>query len=125
MTSPDTEFFLAVERGVWDALVDGDATTDRGALAPHFLGVYPTGFASADDHAEQLADGPTVQSYDLSDARTLVVADGHVMLAYLATYRRHGSDVDEQMYVSSLWSQLDGAWKNVFSQDTPVGDAVV
>jgi len=27
------------------------------------------------------------------------------------------------MYVSSLWSLIEGNWLNVFSQDTPVGDA--
>lgn len=124
MTLDHTAFFLALEREVWDALVRGDVAVDRAALADHFLGVYPTGFAGAHEHVAQLAGGPTVADYLLTDARTLVVADGHVMLAYLATYRRPGSEDREQMYVSSLWSRLDGNWKNVFSQDTPVGEPV-
>lgn len=121
----DLGFFVDLERSVWDALVAGDAEADRAALSGTFVGVYPTGFADAADHAHQLADGPTVAAYSIDGARLLYVADGHVMLSYLATYRRPGRDVDEQMYVSSLWSLVERRWVNVFSQDTPVGDSVV
>lgn len=121
----DTGFFVDLERRVWDALVTGDEDADRAALTDDFVGVYPTGFADAHQHAEQLADGPTVATYRIDSARTLAIADGHVVLAYLATYRRPGSDADESMYVSSLWSLRAGRWQNVFRQDTPVGDSVV
>lgn len=115
-------FFVELERAVWDALVRGDPTADRAALAPNFVGVYPSGFADADDHVGQLADGPTVADYVIADARILDVADGHAMLTYLATYRRRDAEHPEQMYVSSLWSEVESGWRNVFSQDTPVGD---
>ena len=131
MTQPDRgstidlDGALALETAVWDSLVAGDAAVDRSMLADHFVGVYPTGFAGADEHAGQLADGPTVASYTIGLARLLDVADGHVMLCYLARYRRAGRTDDEQMYVSSLWSFVSGRWLNVFSQDTPVGASVV
>ena len=121
----DVNFFVELERGVWDALVAGDPEADRAALANTFVGVYPTGFADADDHAGQLAGGPTVATYAIEEARVLHVTDGHAMLSYLATYRRPGRDADEQMYVSSLWSLVERRWINVFSQDTPVGGSVV
>lgn len=121
----DVNFFVELERGVWDALVVGDPEADRAVLSTKFLGVYPTGFADADDHVGQLADGPTVADYVIAEARLLQVADGHVMLSYLATYRRPGRDDREQMYVSSLWSLVERRWINVFSQDTPVGGSVV
>ncbi len=119
----DLEFFVALECAVWDALVSGDADADAACLSEDFLGVYPSGFAGRSDHSRQLANGPTVAAYRIADARILTVAPGHVMLAYLAGYRRPGSERDEAMYVSSLWSDRDGGWCNVFSQDTPVGDA--
>lgn len=125
MNSADLGVFVDLERGVWNALVSGDAAADRAALADGFVGVYPTGFAGADDHAGQLAAGPTVASYQLHEARMLSVADGHVMLSYRAVYRRPGADEAEEMYVSSLWSRSENRWVNVFSQDTPVGDSVV
>lgn len=121
----DVGFFVELERSVWDALVAGDAAADAAALSGTFVGVYPSGFADAADHAGQLADGPTVADYTIADARLLRIADGHVMLSYLATYRRPGRDDAEQMYVSSLWSLVERRWVNVFSQDTPVGGSVV
>jgi hypothetical protein len=125
VTAPEPSFFVDLERVVWTALVDGDADADRAALADSFVGVYPTGFAGADDHARQLVDGPTVDWFELADSRTLEIAEGHVMLSYRASYRRARSENIEVMYVSSLWSLVDGRWRNVFSQDTPAGGSVV
>jgi hypothetical protein len=122
--SSDVDRFVALERRVWDALVSGDADADRDCLAEHFLGVYPSGVGDRDTHAAQLAEGPTVADYEIVDPRIVPVAPGHVLLVYLARYRRPGDDqITDQMFVSSIWSSIDGRWSNVFSQDTPVGGA--
>jgi hypothetical protein len=52
----------------------------------------------------------------------MVLSDDHVLLCYRADWRRMrdgGPGEAESMYISSLWSRRDGAWLNVFSQDTP------
>jgi hypothetical protein len=117
---------LAQERAVWQALVDGDAATDGALLAKDFVGLYPTGFAGRDDHTSQLVGGPTVARYALSDVRPIQLAPGVVLLAYRAEFVRTGSTEVESMFVSSIWSHVDGAWRNVFSQDTPdTGEPVV
>ena len=46
------------------------------------------------------------------------------MLCYRASFRRVGGDAREAMYVSSLWQRDAKGWRNLFSQDTPVGPAV-
>lgn len=118
----DIDGLLQLERKVWDALADGDPEADTELLAEDFLGVYPTGFASRADHAEQLADGPTVSEYVLSEARKFDVSDRAVMLSYRADFRRASAVGDrrpEVMYISSLWCHQGGRWINVFSQDTP------
>ncbi len=127
MPDVEVECFVELERRVWDALVAGDADSDRSFLAEAFLGVYPSGFGDRTEHAAQLADGPTVADYEISGARAFWVATDHVMLSYRARYRRPNHDVVDEMYVSSLWSLIDGSWRNVFSQDTPAGgpDSVV
>jgi hypothetical protein len=116
------EFFVDLERQVWDALARGDADADRELLASDFVGVYSTGFANRSDHADQLVGGPTVADYSISDARLIRVSPAAVMLCYRADYRRLRAGVPgsgETMYVSSLWTESDGRWCNVFSQDTP------
>ena len=112
---------VALESAVWDALVAGDADADLALLAPGFLGVYPSGFADRDDHAGELAGGPTVSEYAIHDARLLVVTEDDVMLSYRAVSRRRPDAEPETQYISSLWSRRGGRWLNVFSQDTPAG----
>lgn len=118
-TAPDLEEMLAQERRVWQALVSGDAAADRAALAPEFLGVYPSGFSGRDGHCGQLANGPTIHSYEIREARLQVYSADLVMLAYLACYTPVGAERSEAMYVSSLWQRGEDGWRNLFSQDTP------
>ena len=116
------EDLIRLETVVWRALADGDAAADGRMLSDDFLGVYPTGFADRKSHVEQLGDGPTVSSFALHEARLLPVSASAVILSYRAEFERPTSSVVSEvhsMYVSSLWCRRDGAWLNVFSQDTP------
>lgn len=123
-TLPELDEMLALETRVWEALVRGDAAADAELLLPEFLGVYPDGFAGGEDHAGQLDGGPTVAEFTLSEARLLPVGAAHVMLSYRAAFRRVGREAEEAMYVSSLWQRDGAGWRNLFSQDTPVGEGV-
>lgn len=114
-----TATLLAQEHQVWAALVAGDAAADGALLADDFLGLYPDGYAGRADHAAQLASGPTVAEYRLSETRARWLTDGLGLLCYLAEYRRPGGVEWERMWVSSIWRQAGAAWLNVFSQDTP------
>ena len=125
MNADPMEFFVELESQVWDALARGDADADRALLAGDFVGVYPTGFADRADHAGELVDGPTVASYSITGTRLINVSDAAVMLCYRADYRRLRDGLpgeSETMYISSLWTESDGRWLNVFSQDTPASD---
>ena len=119
MSAPSIEFFVSLERQVWEALATGDAAADTALLSHDFVGVYPTGFADRSDHAAELHDGPTVSDYEISNETLLRLTDDHVVLSYEARYRRTPDGDDETMYVSSIWSHRDGTWVNTFSQDTP------
>jgi hypothetical protein len=119
----DIDDFIGLETQVWHALVDGDVESDARLLSEDFLGVYPSGFAGRIEHAAQLIDGPTVATFQLSEARLVAVSEAAVLLAYRADFtRRSGSDASEPeaMYVSSLWCRRDDRWVNLFSQDTPL-----
>jgi len=122
VTDLNLDHFIELETRVWEALVAGDPKADEAALSADFLGVYPSGFANRDEHTAQLADGPTVASYELSDEQVFAVSDTSVMFCYRADYTRivDGAETEpEAMYVSSLWCSRDGNWLNTFSQDTP------
>lgn len=125
VTAPSVEQFLELERRVWDALVRGDADADAALLTDDFLGVYPTGFATRAEHAAQLAGGPIVGEYELSEPRLLVLSDDDVLLAYRARFTRPPVDdlgaAPEPLdwYITSLWTRVGDVWLNRFSQDTP------
>lgn len=119
MRRHDIEQFLALERQVWQALADGDGAADGRLLSDDFLGVYTVGFAGRDAHVAQLADGPTVGDYELSDARLVVLTDDMVLLAYRAQFTRPGDDSPESVLISSIWHEREDTWVNTFSQDTP------
>lgn len=120
MNQRDVDFYLDLETRVWDALVAGDPEADGAMLSDDFLGVYSTGFSNRAEHMAQLADGPTMSAFALSDARLTVVAAQTVMLSYRADYRPATGTGEHTMYISSLWQQRDGRWWNTFSQDTPL-----
>ncbi len=113
------EELLAQEHRVWRALVAGDAAADAALLAEGFVGLYPDGFAGREDHAGQLAAGPTVRSYALDEARAIPLAPGLAILAYRASYTRPAGGPAERMWVSSVWRREGAGWINLFSQDTP------
>ncbi len=118
MADPSKAEILVLEEAVWQALVSGDADIDAKLLSDGFLGVYESGFSDKAGHVGQLADGPTVESFALSDVRLLLPGDGLAMLSYRADFERCGSDGAEAMYVSSLWQETPEGWRNIFSQDT-------
>ena len=123
--SATVDQFLALESAVWSALAAGDAAADARLLADDFLGVYSTGFAGKDEHVDQLRSGPTVASYELSEARIQTLAEGMVLLAYRADWVRRAKgneQASETMYVTSIWQRQGAVWRNIFSQDTQSAD---
>ncbi len=110
---------------MWQALCTGDGALDRALLSDDFLGVYPSGFSDRDGHVSQLAGGPTVHDFHLSDARLVDVADTTVLLSYRADWRAPRTPGSEQpgaaqaMFITSIWTRRAGNWVNTFSQDTP------
>ena len=120
MSTYTKESFIGLERRVWTTLTKGDSETDAQLLADDFLGVYPSGFAVKADHVGQMEAGPTIARYKLFDARMQILSDEVVLLSYRAQFTRNAPGAaPESMYVTSIWRLFDGAWKNVFSQDTP------
>jgi hypothetical protein len=119
----DIEQFIRLESEVWKALATGDGEADGRLLSDDFLGVYTVGFADRGAHVAQLADGPTVIDYSLSETRLMALSDDMALLAYRAQFRRTGEEHAESVLISSIWQERQGRWVNIFSQDTPSADS--
>lgn len=118
MADPVISEIVALETKVWIALVSGDASADAALLCDTFLGVYDSGFSDKAGHVGQLANGPTVESFSLSDVRLMLPGAGLALLSYRADFNWRGKSKAEAMYVSSLWQETRDGWRNIFSQDT-------
>ena len=117
----EIDYFIALERSIWEALKKGDVAADELLLSDDFRGVYSDGIFDKSAHVAQLRDGPTVSWYELTDPRVMRLAENVVALSYLARWRRvtpRGASESESMYVTSIWRHEHGTWANVFSQDT-------
>lgn len=118
--SRDIEFFVAIERQVWEALKLGDAAADARLLADDFLGVYESGVSGKGEHVAQLSGGPIVAHYAMSSPRLIRLGPSAVLLSYTATWRATADAPDAQRveYISSIWERRGMNWVNTFSQDT-------
>ena len=123
MRQYDIEQFIRLESEVWEALATGDGEADGRLLSDDFLGVYTVGFADRAAHVAQLAHGPTVIDYSLSEARLMGLSDDMALLAYRSQFRRTGEEHAESVLISSIWQEREGRWVNIFSQDTPSADS--
>ena len=116
--SDTKETITALERAVWDALVEADAKADHALLSPEFLGVHSDGFANKADHTGQLAEGPSVAWYEFESVQVRRLGDDHALISYRADFGRPDETGTETMYVSSIWQRSTTGWLNIFSQDT-------
>lgn len=111
------ETLLGLETELWEALRTGKAPD--GTRDADFLGVSAGGLNHGDGQVRSFGDAPTVETYRLEDARLKSFGPDHALLVYRANYTRPGGDIEEVMYVSSVWRRNGSGWANVFSQDTP------
>ena len=110
--------FLSLEKKVWDCLLSGDPDADSQLLADDFLGVYASGFSGKACHVNALKNGPLIVNYEISEARIKVLSTDIVLLSYVAKYKHNNTSIVTSMYITSIWKNFSGVWKNIFSQDT-------
>jgi len=114
-------FLIAKENEVWEALKNKDKSADAQLLADDFVGLYDTGFGNKSEHVKQMDDSYTLEEYAIRDPRVLRLSPTMSLLLYESTCKATGDWVpycSRPVYVSSLWTERDGRWLNLFSQDT-------
>ena len=117
----DLNFFVSLEKQVWEALKNGDVNADANLLSDDFLGVYEAGISSKEEHLEQLRTGPVISSYEMGSAQLIQLGPEIVSLTYSATaiFLKNGAqDTQNLFYITSIWACRLNKWVNIFSQDT-------
>jgi len=117
----DLNFFVTLEKQVWEALKNGDVNADANLLSDDFLGVYEAGISSKEEHLERLRNGPVISSYEMGSAQLIQLGPEIVSLTYSATaiFLKNGAqDTQNLFYITSIWACRLNKWVNIFSQDT-------
>lgn len=105
-----------LERAFWQSLVDRDAGTAKGLLAPQALMVSSHGTLRFDpaQYEKMLLDPKHgLLEYTLSDMDVMFPTDDIA----IATYRAHqkmemdGQSLEQDVVDSSTWVRVDGGWK--------------
>lgn len=117
-----------LERAFWQSLVDRDAATARGLLAPEALMVGSHGTMRFDpaQYEKMLLDPKHgLLEYTLSDMDVLMPSDD----VAIATYKAHqamqmdGKRMEQDVVDSSTWVRIGGTWKCVAHTESEVNDA--
>jgi ketosteroid isomerase-like protein len=107
-----------LEHAFWKSLVERDADTATGLLAPQALMVSSHGAMRFDpaQYAKMLADPKHgLLDYSLSDMAVLFPSEDTAIATYKArqTMQMDGKQLDQDVVDSSTWVKLGGAWKCV------------
>lgn len=114
-----------LEHAFWQSLVDRDAATAKGLLAPEALMVSSHGAMRFDpaQYEKMLLDPKHgLVEYTLSGMDVLFPTDDIA----IATYRAHqkmqmdGQEMEQDVCDSSTWVRMDGAWKCVAHTESEV-----
>lgn len=71
-----------------------------------------------------LLDNTELTSFTITNAKTIPVGDGGVILSYRYGWKgtENGKPVDLVSFATSAWEQNNSDWRSVFYQETAVDD---
>ena len=115
-----TEELLELEQAGWASLCDGTGSDFYGStMSEAALMVLANGqIMTRDDVVEALSQAPSWDSFDITNARTVEIAEDVSALVYVATGRRSGAD-DFVGVMSSVYRRDADGWRLALYQQTP------
>lgn len=113
------EDFIALEKGVWDAITRQDVTAFQ-ALVAEDAWMIIGGMRSTGAEEAQLLPQIHFPPCVLSEFRVKALSEDVVLLHYTATFGGENSPMSDfagRYYVSSVWQKRQVGWRMVFNQD--------
>ena len=113
---------ILLERGMWQAARARRFDLIESQLAPDYVGVYEPGVRK--ERVEMLAGLPSLSlvSARLDDLRVQALAPTVALVTYTLAIEGavDGAPLSSRCYSSALWCWREGAWANVYYQETPI-----
>lgn len=112
---------IKMERGLWEALAQGDLAAFSERIADDATLVGGQGISSKADMMSQL-EGGTLEAYEVTDFQVMQPGSGVAVVTYRYTETYTPADADSSMdyagWATSIWEDRDGTWMTVFHQSS-------
>lgn len=110
----------AKEREELEALKAGNVAAFGELFSDDAVFLDPHGFANKTEVLQHTADFKVID-YAMDDVKVVVLSDNSGLIAYKLTQkaRSHGKEFSTQAFASAIWSERNGKWVCVFTQETP------
>ena len=111
---------VSKEREELDALKSGDLDAFAALLAEEAVFLNSRGPSPKADVVKHIADFKLLD-YSIDDVRFVPVGPRTGLIVYKLTQKgaSHGREFSGQANISALWTERDGKWVCLFSQETP------
>jgi ketosteroid isomerase-like protein len=111
---------IAKEREELDALKTGNIAAFANLLTDEAVFLNPHGPSPKAEVVKHVADFKLLD-YSIEDVRYLAVGPKTGLIVYKLTQKAaaNGHEFTSKAYISALWTERDGKWVCLFSQETP------
>ena len=110
---------VAKESEELDALKNGDLNAFASLLADEAIFLNARGPSTKAEVVKHIAEFKLLE-YSMEDVKFVPVSKNSGLIAYKLTEKgaSHGREFTDQVYVSALWTEREGKWVCLFSQET-------
>jgi hypothetical protein len=117
--NPMQQRIVAKESEELDALKNGDLNAFASLLADEAVFLNARGPSTKADVIKHIAEFKLLE-YSMQDVKFVPVSRNSGLIAYKLTEKgvSHGKEFTDQVYVSALWTEREGKWVCLFSQET-------
>jgi ketosteroid isomerase-like protein len=114
---------LSLKEKALEATKNADAGFYQDYLADNAVAVVPIGVLNKEAILKQMeAENSSFKSSKIEDVRVIELTPESGIVTYTATFDSRPEDIPSasEVYVTTVYAKINGKWKGVFYQQTPV-----
>jgi hypothetical protein len=118
---------IEMERGLWEALAQGDHAGFAEKIADDATLLGGQGVTDKQEMMSML-EGATIEAYEVTDFQVMQPGSGVAVVTYHYSETYRPAEADSAMtyagWATSIWENRDGTWMAVFHQSTEEMDGM-
>lgn len=115
---------LSLKDRALEATKNSDADFYQSYLDDNAMAIVPFGVFDKEAIVQQMGSvNSQFKSSRIDDTRAIVLTPESGIVTYKATYEKQDSDIISEVFVTTVYAKINGDWKGVFYQQTPIEKA--